>query len=294
MAHARLLHTPPVRAGRPEGGARAGVCRLPPHRAGTGARPTRHVCAHAQGRSAGLGTHGICLPLPHLPPYFPVPSAPVLARAGQQRAAGEARLGDLTDPAVWPCCGCEPAGRFQRHTRVPPRPVLQAWLATSPPQRLGIAKTGLSLTEGLPAPCSAPPTGLSALPPPHGRGLGRTRGSPRGSDFPDRRDALHAGALTSGDIAGQMSSQARGLSRAWRVSRWVLRRAGSPAAQVLREGSSEGVEAVVFLRGSGPSLGRLRVDGTGHVSEHQPAGPLQRALRGDSGLQGESQGHWGL
>lgn len=91
-----------------------------------------------------------------------------------------------------------------------------------------------------------------------------------------------------------MSSQARGLSRAWRVSRWVLRRAGSPAAQVLREGSSEGVEAVVFLRGSGPSLGRLRVDGTGHVSEHQPAGPLQRALRGDSGLQGESQGHWGL
>lgn len=30
MAHARLLHTPPVRAGRPEGGARAGVCRLPP------------------------------------------------------------------------------------------------------------------------------------------------------------------------------------------------------------------------------------------------------------------------
>lgn len=45
------------------------------------------------------------------------------------------------------------------------------------------------------------------------------------------------------------------------------------------------MEAVVFLRCPGPSLGHLRVDGTGHVSKHQPAGPLQRALRGDGGLQ---------
>lgn len=178
-----------------------------------------------------------------------------------------------------------PAGQYQRHTRVSPRPVLQTWLVTSPPQRLRIAKTGLSLTEGLPAPRSSPPARAFLTSCASREGSGWDMREPAvAPDFPDRRDALHAGALTSGDIGGQMSSRARGLSRTWRVSRWVLGTAGSSAAQVLREGSSEGMEAVVFLRCPGPSLGRLRVDGTGHVSEHQPAGPLQRALRGDSGL----------
>lgn len=133
VAHARLLHTPPVRAGRPEGGARAGVCSLPHHRAGTGARPTRHVCAHAQGRSAGLGTHGICPPLPHLPPYFPVPSAPVLARAGQQRLPG--RRGWEASPTLQygPAVGASPLGDFSAtpgcHRALSSRP---GWLPLHP------------------------------------------------------------------------------------------------------------------------------------------------------------------
>lgn len=43
--------------------------------------------------------------LPHLPPYFPVPSAPVLAPASQQWAARKGRLGDLVDTATWPYFG---------------------------------------------------------------------------------------------------------------------------------------------------------------------------------------------
>lgn len=84
---------------------------------------------------------------------------------------------------------------------------------------------------------------------------------------------------------------------AWRVSRWVLGTAGALALQVLRVGlnnhgvgSSVGTVAGVFIRGPGLFPGHSCMDGIGYVSEHQPAGPLQWALRGESGLQRDSQG----
>lgn len=65
------------------------------------------------------------------------------------------------------------------------------------------------------------------------------------------------------------------------------------AGQVLRVGlnnhgvgsSSVGIVAGVFIRSSVLSPGHSCMDGIGYVGEHQPAGPLQWALRGESGLQ---------
>lgn len=100
---------------------------------------------------------------------------------------------------------------------------------------------------------------------------------------------------------GQTSSWPGGSGeasfRAWRVSSWVLRTAGASAGQVLRVGLSDlgvggsvGTAADVFIRGPGPSPGYSRVDGIGHISEHQPTGPLHWALRGERGLHRDSQG----
>lgn len=84
--------------------------------------------------------------------------------------------------------------------------------------------------------------------------------------------------------------------RAWRVSSWVLRTAGASAGQVLRVGLSDlgvggsgGTAADVFIRGPGPSPGYSRMDGIGHIGEHQPTGPLHWALRGQRGLHRDSQ-----
>lgn len=77
--------------------------------------------------------------------------------------------------------------------------------------------------------------------------------------------------------------------RAWRVSRWVLGTAGTSAGQVLRVGSIAGTEAGVFISSPGLYLGHLCVDGVGDIGEHQPTGPLQWALRGESGLQRDGQ-----
>lgn len=75
MAHATLLHTPRVGPGRvgATGGRSQGRALPPAPCAGTGARPTGHVCAHAQGRSAGLGAHGSCPPTSTPAPLLPCP-----------------------------------------------------------------------------------------------------------------------------------------------------------------------------------------------------------------------------
>lgn len=89
--------------------------------------------------------------------------------------------------------------------------------------------------------------------------------------------------------------------RAWRVGRWVLKTAEALAEQVLRVGlndlgvgSSVGTVAGIFIRGPGLSPGHSCMDGIGYISEHQPAGPLHRALRRESGLQRDNQGYQGL
>ena len=54
---------------------------------------------------------------------------------------------------------------------------------------------------------------------------------------------------------------------------------------MISEWAAEGTVSGIFIRGPGLSLGSSRVDGIGYIGEHQPAGPLHWALRGESGLQ---------
>lgn len=95
-----------------------------------------------------------------------------------------------------------------------------------------------------------------------------------------------------------MSSLTRALSESLESQQVGPWNSWASAGQVLRvgldnhgAGSSRGRMADVFITDPDRSSGHSRMDGIGYVSEHQPAGPLQWALRGECGLQRDSQGH---
>ena len=171
-------------------------------------------------------------------------------------------------------------------SQVPSHSVPESWVVTYPTPEEAPDPKDRALPPLLPSHPMSPLLPLHWGADPGARGLGRTQGSQQWLS------AFLAGGMSS--VLGP-SHQGTSVARrpAWRGSRWVRGTAGASAGQVLRVGRSVGREAGVLARGPGLSLGHSRMDGIGYVSEHQPAGPLQWALRWESGLQRDSQGRQG-
>lgn len=219
--------------------------------------------------------------LPHLSPHRPSPRWPSSLRPGQQPATGKQRWGDPTDAAPWAYFGYEEpssaplpwAGRFSSTpgaATLSPRP---GWSPPSPRAGSRFQRQVCPYTPPLPPHASPTPSTL--------RGQALARGVWGG------HKEASGGSQPSWKEGGPPRWDPHVRGRQWPDAQPGEAAGGSAGQRRPRQGrprEQAATEAGVFTRGPGLSLGHSRVDGSGHVSEHQPAGPLQWALRWDSGL----------